>query len=207
MFSLAVFPVVSTGRSKRWDSLKMRTFALKIMALLLRILPEPLTGVIKRPLLKKLRSKILAGGAMLVTAVRAIEEEYGERGVEIIHEAFMKRAIEIGKEKARGTNDHSLRGFCSALEEGCNLTHEWTKIEDTDVRRAYCFTRCIWADVFRELDAHDIGFWICEGDGPAVAAFNPAIGFDRTKTLMMGDDCCDHIYVLKDKVDANRQRR
>ncbi|MFC2012727.1 L-2-amino-thiazoline-4-carboxylic acid hydrolase [Chloroflexota bacterium] len=29
------------------------------------------------------------------------------------------------------------------------------------------------------------------------SAFNPDIGFQRTKTLMRGDDCCDHIYYLK----------
>jgi len=60
----------------------------------------------------------------------------------------------------------------------------------------------MWADVFRELGAQDIGFWICEGDGPAVSAFNPAIGFHRTKTLMMGDDYCDHSYYLKCKNES-----
>jgi len=30
----------------------------------------------------------------------------------------------------------------------------------------------------------------CEG-------LNPAIEFTRTKTLMQGDDCCDHAYALR----------
>ena len=51
----------------------------------------------------------------------------------------------------------------------------------------------MWADIFRSLGAEDIGLWICEGDGPAAAAFNPAIRLKRTKTLMEGDDCCDHV--------------
>ena len=102
------------------------------------------------------------------------------------------------REHAR-RDDHSLRAFCSALEAGCTGTHEWIKVEDTDVRQAYRFTHCMWAEVFRELGAQEIGFWICEGDGPAAAAFNPAIGFHRTKTLIMGDDCCDHVYYLKDE--------
>lgn len=166
------------------------------------VLPEPVSEIIEKLFLEKLRSKMLAGAAMLVTAVRAIQEKYGDEGVETIHRAFMERAVQLGKDRARQGHGHSLRDFCSALEAGCAGTHEWVKVEDTDVRQAYRFTRCMWADVFRELAAQDIGFWICEGDGPAAAAFNPEIGFARTKTLMMGDDCCDHVYYLKDKANA-----
>jgi len=46
------------------------------------------------------------------------------------------------------------------------------------------------------LGAEDIGVWICEADGPIAAAFNPRIRFQRTKTLMEGNDCCDHVYYI-----------
>ena len=173
------------------------------MSSLQRMLSEPVPKAIEKAFLEKLRSKMLAGAAMLVTAIWATRGVYGEEGVETIHRAFRERAVQLGRERARQVNDHSLRAFCSALEAGCAGTHEWIKVEDTDVRQAYRFTRCMWADVFRELDAQDIGSWICEGDGPTAAAFNPTIGFHRTKTLMMGNDCCDHVYYLKDVV---RQR-
>ena len=173
------------------------------MSSLEQMLPEPVPKAIEKAFLEKLRSKMLAGAAMLVTAVRAIRETYGEEGVETIRRAFRERAVQIGRERARKTDAPSLRAFCSGLEAGCAGTHEWVKVEDTDIRQAYRFTRCMWAEVFRELGARDIGFWICEGDGPAAAAFNPSIGFHRTKTLMMGDDCCDHVYYLKDEAKLN----
>ena len=46
------------------------------------------------------------------------------------------------------------------------------------------------------LGAEDIGVWICAADGPIAAAFNPRIRFQRTQTLMEGNDCCDHVYYI-----------
>ena len=114
---------------------------------------------------------------------------YGQEGVEV-----------SGADPPQPTTsgDNSLRAYCQALEAGCRSSHEWEK-EDTETRQAYRFTRCLWAEVYRELDAADIGFWICEGDGPAAAAFNPAIRLSRTKTLMEGDDCCDHVYYVEEQ--------
>jgi hypothetical protein len=100
---------------------------------------------------------------------------------------------------AREVGAPTLQAYCSALEAGCAGSQEWLKLEDTDTRQAYRFARCMWAEVFAELDALDIGFWLCEGDAPMTSAFNPAIGFQRTKTLMEGDDCCDHIFYLKNE--------
>jgi hypothetical protein len=163
------------------------------------ILSEPVSETIEKEFLEKLRTKVSGAVGMFVNAVRAVQEKYGEEGVDTIHRAFNDQAVRIGREKAGKTDEHSVRAFCHSLEIGCAGSHEWIKVEDTDCRQAYRFTRCLWADIFRELDAQDIGFWICEGDGPMVSAFNPEIGFSRSKTLMMGDDHCDHDYYLKDQ--------
>jgi hypothetical protein len=57
----------------------------------------------------------------------------------------------------------------------------------------------MWTEVFRELNAQDIGFWICEGDEVAAVTFNPKIKFGRKKTFMDGVECCDNIFYLSDK--------
>ncbi len=58
-------------------------------------------------------------------------------------------------------------------------------------------TRCIWADEMRKLDAAEIGYaFHCCWDLGFCQGLNPAIQFTRTKTLMQGDDCCDHTYFL-----------
>jgi hypothetical protein len=60
------------------------------------------------------------------------------------------------------------------------------------------FTECLNAKVFRELNAADIGYaTLCHGDEAWARAYNPKIKFIRTKTLMEGDDCCDHCYIME----------
>jgi hypothetical protein len=59
-------------------------------------------------------------------------------------------------------------------------------------------TRCMWANMWRKFGAEDIGYvFQCCWDYGFCQGLNPAIEFTRTKTLMQGDDCCDHTYDLK----------
>jgi hypothetical protein len=168
------------------------------MGSLRKILPEAVSEAVEEAFLGKLQAKIFAGASNLVLAIRALQAVYGDAGVEIIHRAFVESWAEAGKERAKTADDNSLRSLCSAIEHICIGSHEWIKLEDSDTRQAYRFTRCMWAEAFRELNAEDIGFWVlCEGDASMASSFNPTISFSRTKTLMMGDDCCDHVYYLK----------
>lgn len=145
--------------------------------------------------LEILRRKMAGAVSLHVATVRAVEESHGPEAVEALRRSQLRRAVERAGESGRASPT-DLRGFCRALEEGCRGSHEWVKLEDGERRQAYRFTRCMWADIYRSLDAADIGFWICEGDGPVAAAINPSIHFERTKTLMQGDDCCDHVYYV-----------
>lgn len=170
------------------------------MSSLQKILPETVSEAVEHAFLGKLQAKIFAGASNLVLAVRAVEAVYGKASVQIIFRAFAEEGTETGKERAKATGDNSLRSFCRAIEQICTGSHEWAKLEDSDTRQAYRFTRCMWAEAFRELEAEDIGFGVlCQADALMASSFNPMIGFSRTKTLMMGDDCCDHIYHLKTK--------
>ncbi len=141
-----------------------------------------------------LRRKVAGAVALYVEAVRAAEEAYGSEAKETIRRRLLERTVRGNRSRGQAAVDNSLRAFCTALEAGCRGSHEWEKLEDTETRQAYRYTRCLWAEIFPALDATDIGLWICQADGPAAAAFNPEIGFERTRTLMEGDDCCDHVY-------------
>jgi len=168
------------------------------MGSLRNILPEAVSEAVEKAFLDKLQAKILAGANNLVLAVRAVEAVYGDAGVQTIRRAFAESCAEAGKERAKAADDNSLRSLCSSIEQICIGSHEWIKLEDSNTRQAYRFTRCMWAEAFRELKAEDIGFWLlCQADASLASSFNPMIGFSRTKTLMMGDDCCNHVYYLK----------
>lgn len=75
---------------------------------------------------------------------------------------------------------------------------DYTIEEQTPEHMCMKVTRCMWADEMRKLDAGDIGYvFSCCWDYGFCQGLNPAIQFTRTKTLMQGDDCCDHTYDLK----------
>jgi hypothetical protein len=167
------------------------------MKSLQRILPEPVPDAVEKAFSDKLNAKVRVAVELLVTSVRAIQAAYGSEGVDLIHAAIRNQCVDIGKARAKETSDHSLRAFCSTLEIGCSGSHEWTKVESSDSRQTYHFTQCLWADLFRYFNAPEIGYMMCcEGDEATAQAFNPEFRFSRSKTLMQGDDCCDHAYHL-----------
>jgi hypothetical protein len=60
-------------------------------------------------------------------------------------------------------------------------------------------TKCFFADEMKRLAATDIGdAFYCAYDFGFCQGLNPAIRFTRTKSLMSGDDCCNHTYELGD---------
>ena len=59
-------------------------------------------------------------------------------------------------------------------------------------------TKCPMADAYKSIGRVDYGLrFHCAEDANVATAYNPSIKFERTKTLMEGDDCCDHRYTLK----------
>lgn len=161
------------------------------------LLPEAVSAETESRLHELLLRKVTAIVGSYVDAVRALEAVGGPEAVQALRQRRLSQSVEDAAERGR-RGDNSLRAYCSALEEGCRGSHEWVKTEDSDIRQGYRFTRCLWADAFRALNAADIGRWICQSDGPVAAAFNPAIRLRMTKTLMAGDDCCDHVFYTDD---------
>jgi hypothetical protein len=60
-------------------------------------------------------------------------------------------------------------------------------------------TECLSAKTFRDANAADIGYaCLCYANYAASQAFNPKIKLIRSKTLMQGDNCCNHRWVLEE---------
>jgi hypothetical protein len=59
-------------------------------------------------------------------------------------------------------------------------------------------TKCPAYEMAKDMNATEwLYHHICSIDEYVVSGFNPKIGFTRTKTLMQGDDYCDHYYYMK----------
>jgi hypothetical protein len=72
-------------------------------------------------------------------------------------------------------------------------------VENTETTFEVKITECLWAKAYREADAAEIGYaTICHPDYAMCQAFNPNIRMIRTKTLMQGDDHCNHRWLWDD---------
>jgi hypothetical protein len=100
-----------------------------------------------------------------------------------------------------GEPEVDLREFCARLDQGCAGSHRWERVVDEPDRIGYAFTRCMWAEIYRELGEPELGFVICAGDEPALKSYNPKLGFGRRQVLMNGDPVCDHVFYVEKGVE------
>ncbi len=74
------------------------------------------------------------------------------------------------------------------------LVYEITK--DTDTEYEVKYTECLFAKIFNEADAADIGYAaLCSPGDAMIRAFNPKIKFTNVKNPLKGDDVCLERYV------------
>lgn len=158
------------------------------------ILPDPISADDERILLDMLRRKLTSPATLAVELLHAMEARFGPEAREVMRQMVAMRAY---KPRANpGDAQDDLQQFCAGLEKGCAGSHRWQVVSEAPNRVAYHFTSCLWADIFRQLGEPELGFAFCAGDEPAVKAYNPALGFERSKTLMEGDDLCDHVFYV-----------
>ncbi|MGD2121756.1 MAG: L-2-amino-thiazoline-4-carboxylic acid hydrolase [Gemmatimonadota bacterium] len=104
-----------------------------------------------------------------------------------------------GAMQAEASPDRSFQSFVSVfrqmVDKGESLTGE--VVEDTEGVFELRVTECLWEAVFREAGlAGEIGHAaVCNMDYSWPPAFDPAFKMERTKTLMRGQDCCNHRYI------------
>ena len=159
------------------------------------ILPEPIGPETEEIIREMLKRKMKGAASMFIAAMRAMEERFGPEALQVARGLFGN--VTTRPEEELGTPEEDLHTFCDRLDRGCALSHRWERIEDEEDRIAYRFTRCLWAEIYRELDAEDLGRWICEGDDPGVRSYNSKLRCRQTKLLMDGDEECDHVFYVE----------
>jgi hypothetical protein len=159
------------------------------------ILPEPVSEEAEAIIIDQIRAKMMGAAGLTVALLRAMEERFGPEAREVVREMAQRGEHEPRRDP--GDPERDLHEFCAQLERGCVGSHRWERVADEADRIGYEFTSCMWADVFRELGEVELGLVICAGDQPMVRAYNPRLGFRRTKVLMAGDDVCDHVFLVE----------
>jgi hypothetical protein len=139
----------------------------------------------------------------LVPVLQDLARRLGEERVfEALKGAVAAHALEAGQASARELPSNDFAAFtASAREPSYFASHILTLevVEDTPGAFEVKVTECLWAKTFREMGAAGLGdALICHRDYADCQGFNPHITLTRSKTLMQGDDCCNHRFVWEE---------
>jgi hypothetical protein len=158
-------------------------------------LPEPISPENETVIIELLKRKMAVSLELAVDVLRAMEQHFGAEAREVIREMALKQDFEANEEMKKPEED--LQSFCSMIDRVAAGSHRWERVVDEPDRIGYCFTRCMYAEILREVEEPELGLVICARDGPWVKSFNSGLGFHRTKTLMEGNDACDHVFYVE----------
>jgi hypothetical protein len=132
---------------------------------------------------------------------QAVKQEFGkEQTIELIKKLATEFNLKRGQKQAQNSKDRSLKTYTRMFAD----PKRWEPmlkmevVEDTETAFELKVAECIWATVFRDAKAADIGYaHVCWGDYAWAEGFNPKIKLIRDKTLMQGDTFCNHRYIFE----------
>ena len=141
-------------------------------------------------------ARILAEMSQKADLFRRLTERFGPGVLDVLAESVSERAR--NSLAAANLDRRDLKAVMELLWNQMGENSSFEIIEETPERLALRVTRCIYAEEMRKLGASEIGLAAyCAYDEGFCQGLNPRIRFTRTKTLMAGDDCCDHTYCMR----------
>jgi hypothetical protein len=129
---------------------------------------------------------------------RFLQKELGEEEViALIKRATEERMREQAQADLKRLGASDFKSYISIFRDpGMEASLNMEIIEDTDTVFEIKVTDCLSAESFLPSKAGDIGYAaVCWGDYSWAANFNPKIKLVRDKTLMQGQNCCNHRYI------------
>ncbi|MFQ5980336.1 MAG: L-2-amino-thiazoline-4-carboxylic acid hydrolase [Candidatus Heimdallarchaeota archaeon] len=135
----------------------------------------------------------------LKTLLNEWEENYGPQCNDLAMELVGHNTRNAWANIAEEEQNNTIEGLIGLLWENFRQAGgEFTLEIKEDGTQIYC-TKCPIADNYKEIGKPEYGLiFHCSTDLFICQGFNPAIKFQRSKTLMEGDDCCDHFYSMED---------
>jgi hypothetical protein len=127
---------------------------------------------------------------------KALVDAFGDGVIDVV-----RRTIEAQARDRLQQADLERRDLSTVMEvlwDQIGDIIEFEVEEQSDEHLRIRVTKCLFADEMRRLGVADAGFaFYCAYDDGFCEGLNPAIRFTRTKTLMEGDDICNHTYELR----------
>jgi hypothetical protein len=135
--------------------------------------------------------------AVYSSTVEQMTASLGRRGFELASRSFLDAMVEGWKRQYAALPDRSLATYVRWLTSIVTQGTRFEIVEQTPTSVRLRFTACPWATCFRAAGHPEIGKFFCDADEPMVREFNHNIGFHRSMTLMDGDPCCDHHFLVE----------
>ena len=140
----------------------------------------------------------------IIQLAQELERVLGrEKTFEIIGNARVKFDLELVKKHLAGKqafgNFEDFKKFVKTLHESPVAKHLFTITYPVDTATEIEFhtTECLFARVFRDMKAADLGYvMMCKPDFMTTPEYCPNVRLKRSKTLMQGDAYCDTLYCL-----------
>jgi len=137
---------------------------------------------------------------------RELEKTMGrEKALELIGNVSERLIKEQVKEMLKENPINSFEDFLK-LFQGVSDEGMWDKVSvDEYIRvgeniRESKTVQCLYTDVWNKWGAPEVGYqWHCAIDFAFVKALHPNLRLERTKTLMLGDDCCNFKMIWEEK--------
>jgi predicted hydrocarbon binding protein len=132
-----------------------------------------------------------------------MEQEMGrEKALAILRRAGERYGRKVGEgHVARLGKIDNFQDF-KALWHKVISTPLWEGTQDSEIveegtdHLSMRVTRCLWAETFKKLGDVEAGYLMCcNCDHEMVRAYNPRLRISRTRTIMQGDDHCNHIFI------------
>jgi len=113
---------------------------------------------------------------------------------------MIKRAVDENNETSAPDNpEHTLTKYIEYGNDAFKNMMTWEVIEQTDRVYEMKVTECLWAKIFQDSDAADIGYaTICYSDFSAARAYHSKLKLERTQTIIQGHDCCNHRWTWEE---------
>lgn len=132
--------------------------------------------------------------------LKAIEEKYDIKVMDIAKEVRRKHSIEHGQKLAKKSKDHGIRDLynvCLAGLEGMSKGRVWFELNNK--RLQYWVKWCPPHQYFKEFGRSDeeieeLAEFYCLQDEALLRGFNPELEvFDKPRIIMRGDSHCSYI--------------
>ena len=135
-----------------------------------------------------------------IQLIKTLIKELGEeRAIEIIKTDTRESAYALGQRQAKAAEKNDFNAYVSMFRDPKPYANTLTMeiIEDSEKAFELKVTECLFADPYIKSGlGGEVGFAaLCYMDYFWPKGFNENIELVRDKTLMQGNDCCNHRYI------------